>query len=195
MKLKWTRTFAFLLALMMAISLSACTSDEPSGTSNSPSETGKGEADTTVAVGTTNSYLYFNPAGANQCDSFSYYIFRSSVLLLREQEYIEAAEAFGASHIRIIWKHIVPNTLAPIIVQCTLKIGESILSIASLSFIGLGIAPPTPEWGSILNSGRDLIMSFWPIITFPGIFIALTMLAFNLLGDGLRDAMDPRLKQ
>ena len=122
-------------------------------------------------------------------------IFRSSVLLLREQEYIEAAEAFGASHIRIIWTHIVPNTLAPIIVQSTLKIGESILSIASLSFIGLGIAPPTPEWGSILNSGRDLIMSFWPIITFPGIFIALTMLAFNLLGDGLRDAMDPRLKQ
>lgn len=77
MKLKWTRTFAFLLALMMAISLSACTSDEPSGTSNSPSETGKGEADTTVAVGTTNSYLYFNPAGANQCDSFSYYMLYS----------------------------------------------------------------------------------------------------------------------
>lgn len=122
-------------------------------------------------------------------------IFRSSVLLLREQEYIEAAEAFGSSHLRIILKHIIPNTLAPIIVQCTLKIGESILSIAALSFIGLGIAPPTPEWGSILNSGRDLIMSFWPIITFPGIFIALTMLSFNLLGDGLRDAMDPRLKQ
>lgn len=122
-------------------------------------------------------------------------IFRSSVLLLREQEYIEAAEAFGSGNLRIIRKHILPNTLAPIIVQCTLKIGESILSIASLSFIGLGIAPPTPEWGSILNSGRDLIMSFWPIITFPGIFIALTMLAFNLLGDGLRDAMDPRLKQ
>lgn len=122
-------------------------------------------------------------------------IFRSSVLLLREQEYIEAAEAFGAGDLRIILKHIIPNTLAPVIVQCTLKIGESILSIASLSFIGLGIAPPTPEWGSILNSGRDLIMSFWPIITFPGIFIALTMLAFNLLGDGLRDAMDPRLRQ
>ena len=122
-------------------------------------------------------------------------IFRSSALLLREQEYIEAAEAFGSGSGRIIRKHILPNILAPVIVQCTLKIGESILSIAALSFIGLGIAPPTPEWGSILNSGRDLIMSFWPIITFPGIFIAVTMLAFNLLGDGLRDAMDPRLKQ
>jgi peptide/nickel transport system permease protein len=122
-------------------------------------------------------------------------IFRSSVLLLREQEYVEAAEAFGSSHLRIIIKHILPNTLAPVIVQCTLKIGESIISIAGLSFIGLGIAPPTPEWGSILNSGRDLIMSFWPIITFPGLLIALTTLAFNLLGDGLRDAMDPRLKQ
>lgn len=122
-------------------------------------------------------------------------IFRSSVLLLREQEYIEAAEAFGSSHSRIILRHVIPNTLAPIIVQSTLKIGESIISIAGLSFIGLGIAPPTPEWGSILNSGRDLIMSFWPIIIFPGLVIAITMLAFNLLGDGLRDAMDPRLKQ
>lgn len=122
-------------------------------------------------------------------------IMRSSVLLLREQEYVEAAEAFGSSNARIIWKHIVPNTLAPIIVQATLSIGSAILNIAGLSFIGLGIEPPTPEWGSILSNSMDQIMSFWPLIVFPGLMIALTMLAFNLLGDGLRDAMDPRLKQ
>ena len=122
-------------------------------------------------------------------------IMRSSVLLLREQEYVEAAEAFGSGNARIIWKHIVPNTLAPIIVQATLSIGSAILNIAGLSFIGLGIEPPTPEWGSILSNSMDQIMSFWPLIVFPGLMIALTMLAFNLLGDGLRDAMDPRLKQ
>ncbi|MBE5775619.1 MAG: ABC transporter permease [Clostridiales bacterium] len=122
-------------------------------------------------------------------------IVRSSVLLLREREYVEAAISFGASHGRIIRKHIIPNTLAPLIVQSTLKFGDAILCIASLSFIGLGIQPPTPEWGSILSNGRELVRSFWPIVTFPGIMIALTMLAFNLAGDGLRDAMDPRLKQ
>lgn len=122
-------------------------------------------------------------------------IMRSSVLLLREQEYIEAATAFGSSDARIIRKHVIPNTLAPLIVQATLSIGNAILAIAGLSFIGLGIAPPTPEWGSILSNSMDQIMSFWPLIIFPGLMIALTMLAFNLLGDGLRDAMDPRLKQ
>ena len=122
-------------------------------------------------------------------------IMRSSVLLLREQEYVEAATAFGASDARIIRKHVIPNTLAPLIVQATLSIGNAILAIAGLSFIGLGIAPPTPEWGSILSNSMDQIMSFWPLIIFPGLMIALTMLAFNLLGDGLRDAMDPRLKQ
>ena len=122
-------------------------------------------------------------------------IMRSSVLLLREQEYVEASEAFGASHRRIIRKHIIPNTLAPLIVQTTLSIGNAILSIAGLSFIGLGIAPPTPEWGSILSNSMDQIMTFWPVIIFPGLMIAVTMLAFNLLGDGLRDAMDPKLKQ
>lgn len=122
-------------------------------------------------------------------------IVRSSVLLLREKEYVEASISFGAGHGRIIRKHIIPNTLAPLIVQSTLKFGDAILCIASLSFIGLGIQPPTPEWGSILSNGRELVRSFWPIVTFPGITIALTMLAFNLAGDGLRDAMDPRLKQ
>lgn len=122
-------------------------------------------------------------------------IVRSSVLLLRGQEYIEASVSFGASNRRIIAKHIIPNTLSPLIVQATLKFGEAILAIAGLSFIGLGVQPPTPEWGSILSSGREFVRTFWPIVTFPGVMIAVTLLAFNLLGDGLRDAMDPRLRQ
>ncbi len=120
---------------------------------------------------------------------------RASVMLVREEEFVEASHAFGASHWRIMFKHILPNTLAPIIVQISLRLGENILSIAGLSFIGLGVMPPTPEWGNILSSGREFISVYWPLITFPGILIGLTMLAFNLLGDGLRDAMDPRLKQ
>ena len=122
-------------------------------------------------------------------------VVRSSVLLLRSEEYIEAAKAFGSSHLKVIWRHIIPNTLAPMIVQATLKFGEAIMAIASLSFLGLGVQPPTPEWGSILSNGKEYVRTFWPIITFPGITIAITMLAFNLLGDGLRDAMDPRLKR
>lgn len=122
-------------------------------------------------------------------------VVRSSVLLLRSEEYIEAAKAFGSAHWKTICRHIIPNILAPIIVQSTLKFGEAIMAIASLSFLGLGVQPPTPEWGSILANGKEYVRSFWPIVTFPGIFIALTMLAFNLLGDGLRDAMDPRLKR
>ena len=120
---------------------------------------------------------------------------RASVMLVREEEFVEASHAFGASHWRIMFKHILPNTLAPIIVQISLRLGENILSIAGLSFIGLGVQPPTPEWGNILSSGREFITTYWPLITFPGILIGLTMLAFNLFGDGLRDAMDPRLKQ
>lgn len=122
-------------------------------------------------------------------------VVRSSVLLLRGEEYIEAAKAFGSGHWTTIRRHIIPNTLAPIIVQATLKFGEAIMAIASLSFLGLGVQPPTPEWGSILANGKEYVRSFWPIVTFPGITIAITMLAFNLLGDGLRDAMDPRLKR
>jgi len=122
-------------------------------------------------------------------------VVRSSVLLLRDQEYIEAAKAFGSGHWTTIRRHIIPNTLAPMIVQATLKFGEAIMAIASLSFLGLGVQPPTPEWGSILANGKEYVRMFWPIVTFPGIVIALTMLAFNLLGDGLRDAMDPRLKR
>lgn len=88
-------------------------------------------------------------------------------MLVREEEFVEASHAFGASHWRIMFKHILPNTLAPIIVQISLRLGENILSIAGLSFIGLGVMPPTPEWGNILSSGREFITEFWPLITFP----------------------------
>lgn len=121
-------------------------------------------------------------------------IVRSSVLTIRNEEYIEAARAIGASDVRIILRHIIPNCMAPIIVQATLSVAGSILAIASLSFIGLGIAPPTPEWGSMLSGGRQFISYAWWVCAFPGIAIMLTILSLNLLGDGLRDALDPKLK-
>lgn len=121
-------------------------------------------------------------------------IVRSAVLSIKNEEYIEAARAIGASDKRIILQHILPNCLAPIIVQATLSIAGSILAIASLSFIGLGISPPTPEWGSMLSTGRQYFRSAWWVCAFPGIAIMLTILSLNLLGDGLRDALDPKLK-
>lgn len=122
-------------------------------------------------------------------------LMRATVLTIKEQEFVEAARATGSSQMRIVIKHITPNTLAPVIVDTTLRIGGAILGIAGLSFIGLGVQPPIPEWGSILSAGREYIRDFWPIVTFPGLAIMITLVAFNLLGDGLRDALDPRLKQ
>lgn len=121
-------------------------------------------------------------------------LLRALVLSIREQEYVEAARATGASDLRIMFRQIVPNILSPVIVESTLRIGGCILMISSLSFIGLGVQPPTPEWGSMLSAGRALIRSFWPIVTFPGFAIMLTLFGFNLFGDGLRDALDPKLK-
>jgi len=121
-------------------------------------------------------------------------IVRASVLSIRDQEFIEAARAVGASDFRIITKHILPNSLAPIIVQATLGVAGAILSAAGLSFIGLGIQPPTPEWGAMLSSGREYLRDNWYVATFPGLAIMITIFALNLLGDGLRDALDPRLK-
>lgn len=121
-------------------------------------------------------------------------ILYASVLSIKGQEYIESAIACGASNFRIILKHIIPNCLAPIIVNVTLRIGVAIMTISGLSFIGLGVQPPTPEWGSIISAGRQYIRDFWPIVVMPGIAIALTMIGFNLFGDGLRDALDPKLK-
>jgi peptide/nickel transport system permease protein len=120
---------------------------------------------------------------------------RASVLSVKEQEFVEAARAIGASNGRIIKKHILPNALSPIFIQATIMIVTAILTISMLSFIGLGIQPPIPEWGSMLSMGREYIRDFWPIVVFPGIMIMITLISFNLLGDGLRDALDPRLKQ
>lgn len=122
-------------------------------------------------------------------------VVRASILTVKEQEFIEAARSVGASDWRLIFKHMIPNALAPIIVQATMGIAGAILSAASLSFIGLGIQPPTPEWGSMLSAGRQYIRDYWHIVTFPGVTIMITIFALNLLGDGLRDALDPKLKR
>lgn len=119
---------------------------------------------------------------------------RGQTLTLRNQEYIEAARASGSGTLRILLSNIIPNCLAPIIVNTTMSIGGNIMMISALSFVGLGVQPPIPEWGAILNSGREYVSTFWPLITFPGIAIALTMFGFNVFGDGLRDALDPKLK-
>jgi peptide/nickel transport system permease protein len=121
-------------------------------------------------------------------------IMRSTVLSVKSNEYVEAAIATGSGHLRTVFIHILPNTIAPLIVNLTLQIGINIMAISGLSFIGLGVQPPTPEWGSILAAGRPYIREFWPLIIFPAMFIMLTVFGFNLLGDALRDALDPRLK-
>lgn len=119
---------------------------------------------------------------------------RGQILSLREQEFTEAARALGAGDARIIFRHILPNALAPIIVSATLRIGGAILAESGLSFLGLGVPEPYPSWGSVLNAGRSYLrMAPW-ITTLAGVFIFITVLAFNYLGDGLRDALDPRLK-
>lgn len=120
---------------------------------------------------------------------------RASVLGVRNQEYLEAATSINASTSRIIVRHIIPNSFAPVLVSLTMSIGNTIMASAALSFIGLGIQPPTPEWGAMISSGRSLIRTCPWMVTFPGIFIMLTVLSLNLLGDGLRDALDPKLKK
>lgn len=122
-------------------------------------------------------------------------IVRSAVLSVKETEYIEAARAIGAKHKRILMQHVLPNCLAPIIVQATLGIGTAILDAAGLSFLGLGAQPPTPEWGAMLSDGRSALQTAPWVVAFPGIAIFLVVLGFNLFGDGLRDALDPRLKE
>ncbi|HUP00541.1 MAG TPA: oligopeptide ABC transporter permease [Gemmatimonadota bacterium] len=120
-------------------------------------------------------------------------IVRGQFLQLREQEFVQASRALGYSDWRIMMRHILPNTLAPIIVIATLNIGNTILLEAALSFLGLGVQPPTASWGSMVNDGRDAMITAWWISTFPGLAIVVTVVSFNLLGDGLRDALDPRL--
>ncbi|MDO5349820.1 MAG: ABC transporter permease [Lachnospiraceae bacterium] len=122
-------------------------------------------------------------------------IVRAAVMSVKDQEFVESSRAIGASSVTIIFREIIPNCMAPIIVQATLSVASAILSTASLSFIGLGVQPPDPEWGAMLSSGRNFLRDAVHLTLFPGLAIVITILALNLLGDGLRDALDPRLKQ
>jgi peptide/nickel transport system permease protein len=119
---------------------------------------------------------------------------RGEVLSLREREFIDAARALGFGRMRIIFRHLIPNVLAPVIVAATLGIGDTIVAEAGLSFLGLGVQPPTPSWGNMVADGRQNLIGAWWITAFPGLVIVLTVMAFNLVGDGLRDALDPRLR-
>jgi peptide/nickel transport system permease protein len=120
---------------------------------------------------------------------------RGQVLSLREKEFVEAIRAQGGSRLRIIWRHILPNTLAPLIVVATLDLARTIILESTLSFLALGIQPPTPSWGGMLSDGREYLLSAWWIATFPGVALMLTALSFNRLGDWLRDLTDPRLRR
>ena len=118
----------------------------------------------------------------------------ASTLSVLELDYVQAARALGASWLRIIWRYILPNIFAPIIVLATVGIAVAILSAAGLSYLGLGAQPPTPEWGAMLSEARAFLREAWWMSTFPGLVIMLVVLSFNLLGDGLRDLLDPRLR-
>lgn len=119
---------------------------------------------------------------------------RASIMTLRNQEFVEAAKCCGTSSFRIIFKHVVPNGLGPVIVSATLGLGETILAIASLGFLGIGVASPTPEWGTILSENRTNIRYYPYLGMVPGLFIAISVMCLNFAGDGLRDALDPRTK-
>ena len=119
---------------------------------------------------------------------------RSLVLGLREEAFVEAARSIGVSHRRILFQHILPNTLSPILVKMSTDFGFAVLTAAALGFIGLGAQPPTPEWGAMINDGRDYFPDKWWVSTFPGMAIFLMVFSWNLLGDGVRDLLDPRAK-
>lgn len=122
-------------------------------------------------------------------------LLRGSIMGVRKMEYLEAAQTINCSVPRLIVRHILPNSISPIIVSVTMGIGNTILMAASLSYIGLGVQPPTPEWGAMLSAGRTYMRDYPHMVLFPGIAIALVVLSLNMLGDGLRDAMDPKLKK
>ncbi len=144
---------------------------------------GPGLNNTMLAIGVINIPVYAR-------------ISRASTLALRELDFVTASRALGVSNLRLLFQHILPNTLSPIIVQGSLSIATAILESAALGFLGLGAQPPAPEWGAMLSSGyKYLTTGAWWVLLFPGLGIMLTVLAFNLIGDGLRDALDPRLSQ
>ncbi|WP_449245387.1 oligopeptide ABC transporter permease [Desulfobacca acetoxidans] len=120
---------------------------------------------------------------------------RAEFLTLREREFVQAARALGASDGRIIFRHLLPNALAPVMVSATLGVAGAILTESALSFLGLGVQPPTPSWGNILTAGKDNIEIAWWLSVFPGLAILITVMGYNLLGEGIREAIDPRLKE
>ena len=122
-------------------------------------------------------------------------VVRGCVLSAKERGFVEAAQALGSSNVHIMFRHVLPEALSPVIVMATLGMGGTILSAAALSFLGLGVQPPMPEWGSMLNNGRAFLRVAPHLTTFPGLAIMVTVMAFNFLGDGLRDALDPRQKK
>ncbi len=119
-------------------------------------------------------------------------LLRGQVLSLKHREYVEAARSLGVSNAGIMWRHILPNAISPIIIELSQDMGYAILNIAALSFIGVGAQPPSPEWGAMIVAGRDFLRTAWWTCAFPGLAITVTVLGFNLVGDGLRDALDPR---
>ena len=121
-------------------------------------------------------------------------LIRSVVLTVAEQDYVDVARSYGASNARIIFRYVLPNAMGPIIVNTTMAISDMILSAAGLSFIGMGIQPPSPEWGALLSAAQTYIFTSPYLLFFPGIFIVLSSLSFNLVGDGLTDVLDPKLK-
>jgi peptide/nickel transport system permease protein len=122
-------------------------------------------------------------------------ILRAEAVSVRERAFVEAARAMGASPGRIILRHILPNCLAPLIVQASMDLGSIILTSAALSYLGLGAQPPTPEWGLMISTSRSFFLTHWWIVTFPGLAIFVAVLSFNLLGDGLREIMDPKVRR
>lgn len=130
--------------------------------------------------------ISFMPASAKVC--------RAAIFTVKSNEYIESSRAVGAGGVRLMLRHMIPNAVGPIIIFAVSMMSSSILVVSSLSYLGLGIAPPLPEWGALLSSGKDFIRSSPHMVIFPGAMIMITVFAFNLFGDGLRDALDPRLK-
>ncbi|MFT8929758.1 MAG: ABC transporter permease subunit [Sporolactobacillus sp.] len=117
---------------------------------------------------------------------------RGQALMLRQTLYVKSAETFGIHPLRIIWRHIIPNAISPLIIQATLDIGNAILMIATLGFLGLGAQPPTPEWGAMISVGWNYLLDYWWYPVFPGVFLFLSSMALNLIGDGIRDFLDPK---
>jgi peptide/nickel transport system permease protein len=120
---------------------------------------------------------------------------RAEFLSLRERDFVQAARALGASDARIIFRHLLPNALSPVLVSATLGVAGAILTESALSFLGIGVQPPTPSWGNMLISGKQTLGAAWWLSVFPGLAILVTVLGYNLLGEGIRDALDPRLKE